>query len=90
VAILSSSTFNAVTQVDQTSFTFGATGEEASLAFCDASGQDVNGDGLPDLVCHFNTQATGLQTGSSNAVLKGRTVPGAQIEGSEAIVIVPK
>jgi hypothetical protein len=90
VAILSSSTFNAVTQVDQTSLTFGATGDEASLAFCDASGQDVNGDGLPDLVCHFNTQATGLQTGSSNAVLKGRTVPGAQIEGSEAIVIVPK
>jgi len=90
VAILSSSTFNAVTQVDQTSLTFGATGDEASLAFCDASGQDVNGDGLPDLVCHFNTQATGFQTGSSNAVLKGTTVSGAPIEGSEAIVIVPK
>src|SRR6266487_3650225 len=90
VAILSSPTFNAVTQVDQTSLTFGATGDEASLAFCDASGQDVNGDGLPDLVCHFNTQATGFQTGSSTAVLKGKTLSGAPIEGSEAIVIVPK
>ncbi len=90
VAILSSPTFNAVTQVDQTSLTFGATGDEASLAFCDASGQDVNGDGFPDLVCHFNTQAAAFQTGSSNAVLKGRTVSGAPIEGSEAIVIVPK
>lgn len=90
VAILSSPTFNAVTQVDQTSLTFGATGDEASFAFCGANGEDVNGDGLPDLVCHFSTQTAAFQTGSSNAVLKGKTVSGEPIEGSEAILTVPK
>jgi hypothetical protein len=37
VAILSSSTFNAPANVDKTSLTFGATGNEKSFAFCDLS-----------------------------------------------------
>lgn len=90
VAILSTSSFNAVTQVDPRSVTFGATGNEASLAFCNRHGEDVNGDGLPDLVCHFFTPRTGFTSASTIGVLKGKTVSGAAIQGSEAIITVPR
>ncbi len=63
VAILSTSSFNAVTSIDPTSVTFGRTGYEDSLAFCNSDGEDVNGDGRPDLICHFSTQLTGFQPG---------------------------
>jgi hypothetical protein len=33
--------------------TFGRTGKEQSLAFCNTGGEDVNGDGLSDLVLSF-------------------------------------
>jgi hypothetical protein len=89
VAILSTPTFNAVTTVDPGSLTFGKTGNEPSLAFCNTGGEDVNGDGLPDLVCHFQTQLTGFQSGDTVGILKGKTIQGGQIIGQEAIVIVP-
>ena len=89
VAILSTSSFNAVTSVDTSSLTFGRTGHEKSLAFCNMGGEDVNGDGLPDLVCHFQTQATGFQSGDTLGILMGKTVGGTPIIGQEAIVIMP-
>ncbi len=89
VAILSSSTFDATTQVDRTSLTFGHTGDERSLAFCNPGGEDVNGDGLLDLVCHFDTPKTAFQTGDTMGVLKGKTVTGTPIKGTDSIRIVP-
>ncbi len=89
VAILSSSTFNAPAQVDQNSLTFGHTGDEKSLAFCSGA-EDVNGDGLPDLVCHFTTNLAGFQPGDTVATLKGRTTTGRLLEGTDSIVIVPR
>ena len=85
VAVLSTPTFDATTQVDRTSLAFGHTGNEASLAFCNASGEDVNGDGTLDLVCQFNAPQTGIVAGNTVAFLKGKTVSGRRIEGSEAI-----
>ena len=85
VAVLSTLDFNAVTEVDPRSLTFGHSGDEASLAFCNRSGEDVNDDGLADLVCHFNSRQTGFAAGDATAVLKGRTLDGRQIQGSEAI-----
>lgn len=89
VAILSSSTFNAVTQVNPASLTFGNTGNENSLAFCNTAGEDVNGDGLLDLVCHFDTQLAGFQAGSTAGFLRGLTITNVPIRGQEAITIVP-
>ena len=89
VAILSTPSFNAVTGVNASSLTFGATGNEHSLAFCNLGGEDVNNDGLPDLVCHFDTQSTGLKSGNTVAYLKGKTTLGTPILGQEGIVIVP-
>ena len=89
VAIISTSGFNAVTAVDTSSLTFGRTGNEHSLAFCNSGGEDVNGDGLPDLVCHFDTQSTGFEPGDTLGILMGKTVQGAVIVGQEAVVTVP-
>lgn len=89
VAILSTSTFNAVSQVTPSSLTFGSNGTQKSLVSCDASGEDVNGDGLLDLVCQFSTQLTGLTNTSNTAVLEGKTNSGVPIRGQEAITILP-
>jgi len=89
VAILSTPTFNAPTSVDTGTLTFGRTGNEESLAFCNTGGEDVNGDGLLDLVCHFQTEFAGFNSGDAVAILKGRTVQGGPIVGQEAIVTVP-
>jgi len=89
VAILSASTFDAVTSVDRSSLTFGRTGNEQSFAFCNTGGEDVNGDGLADLVCQFETQMTGFQSGDTVGILRGKTVQGAPIIGQGAIALVP-
>ncbi len=58
VAILSTSDFDATTELEKDSLTFGRTGDEDSLAKCGNSGEDVNGDGLLDIVGHFTTRDT--------------------------------
>jgi len=88
VAILSSESFNAPQMVDVPTLTFGRTGNENSLAFCSGP-QDVNGDGLPDLVCHFTTVAAGFQAGDAQGILKGKTVKNVHLQGSDTIRIVP-
>ena len=89
VAILSTQAFNAVQMVNKDSLTFGFTGEEDSLAFCNHRGEDINGDGLEDLICHFNTQDTGFICGDLEGILKGETTDGIPIEGSDPVRIVP-
>ncbi|GLZ34425.1 hypothetical protein Lesp02_66120 [Lentzea sp. NBRC 105346] len=86
VAILSTAEFNALTQVDRQSLTFGVIGTEASLVRC-GSGEDVNDDGLVDLVCQFDTKKTGLTCGSTTATLMGRTVDGLRFEGQDDVKI---
>jgi len=88
VAILSSPTFDAPAEVYKTSLTFGRTGDEASLAFCTNSNEDVNDDGLVDVVCHFYNQATGFQIGDTEGVLKGVTQGGRAFEGVDSVRIV--
>lgn len=78
VAILSEPDFDAPSEVVPSSLTFGATGEEPSLRRCGGP-EDVDGDGLEDLVCHFDLGETGFTAESVEGVLRGRT-------GSEAIV----
>lgn len=88
VAILSTPAFDALSMLDRTSLTFGKTGAELSLAFCNKGRQDVNGDGLPDLVCHFNTQMTAFATGDIEGILKGKTLDNISMEGSDVVRIV--
>lgn len=88
VAILSSATFDA-TQVVVSSVCFGDA-ENASQRDCtEAHGkghpEDVNGDGRPDLVFHFNTQQTGIDAGDTQACLTGETKGGEAIQGCDTI-----
>jgi hypothetical protein len=89
IAILSEPGFDATTEVDRTSLTFGRTGDEPSLVRCNRRGQDENGDGLADLVCHFAIQRMGFRLGDTVGVLEGRTVGGVAIEGRDSVLIVP-
>lgn len=75
--------------VDRDSLTFGFTGDEDSLAFCNPNGEDIDGDGLIDLVCHFNTEDAAFECGDTEGVLKGMTMDGTLIEGSDSVRIVP-
>jgi len=89
VAILSSASFDAPASVDPTSLTFGRTGNETSLAFCSGT-EDVNADGLPDLVCHFDTVQSSFLAGDTVGVIKGRTVDGVPFVGTDSVRIVPQ
>lgn len=88
VAILSDATFDAPTELDRTSLRFGHTGNEASLANCNKDAQDVNGDGLLDLVCHFYTSLTGFQVGDTRGYLTGLTFDGTPIAASDTVKIL--
>ena len=75
-------------EVDRASLSFGRTGDEASLAFCGQTAQDVNADGRLDLVCHFTTQLTGFLSDDTEGVLKGKTVGEMPIEGRDAVRVI--
>jgi hypothetical protein len=89
VAIISSQNFHAVDMINQASLTFGPTGDELSLAFCNPYGEDINSDGILDLVCHFYTIDTGFQSGDTAGILKGKTVGGSPVEGVDSVRIIP-
>lgn len=90
VAILSSPTFDA-TQVNPA--TVSLAGAKVKLIgkgdkyACSA--QDVNGDGLLDLVCNAVTAQFLIEPGDSVAVLEADTFGGQHVRGEDSIRIVP-
>lgn len=93
VAILSTTSFDAPAEVDPQSLRFGRTGEEDSLLRHQKWGtpqiriEDVNGDGLLDLVASFRINAAGFQQGDTEGVLRGQTLEGHAIEGRDDVQI---
>jgi uncharacterized repeat protein (TIGR01451 family) len=85
VAILSTDHFDATT-VNPLSVRFGP--GEAPEAHGQGHLEDVNGDGDPDLMLHFNTVDTGIQCGQTLVSLTGTTIDGLSIEGFDAIKTV--
>ena len=90
VAILSSKSFNAVTQVDQSSLRFGHSGKENSLYKCYSKGKDINGDGIPDLICRFYISKTKLQIMDQRAKIKFNDVNGIPYEGADSINVIQR
>lgn len=90
VAILSSAEFNAPKWVDPNSLTFGRTGDEKSLQLGKVHPEDVNGDGLLDFVCHFDTPKTGFQVGDLRGILKGKLLSGRLFVGIDSVRILEK
>jgi hypothetical protein len=93
VAILSTSSLNAPLDVDLNSLTFGRTGDEDSVVRHRKRGtikfevEDVNGDGLLDLVVYFETTKTGFEVGDTEATLKGQLLDGTLIEGTSDVEV---
>ncbi len=89
VAILGSETFD-VEDVDRTTLAFGFQGfeppDEGATPAHRALGhlEDVNDDGITDLVSHYPTQDTGIYPGDEVACVIG-LVDGRPFEGCEAI-----
>jgi hypothetical protein len=86
VALLGSADFD-VADVDTTTLAFGPHG----AAPLDPSGslEDVDGDGVMDLVSHYPTQETGIAEGDTEACVSGATLEGAMFEGCDSVTIVP-
>lgn len=82
VAILSVDGFDATT-VAVASVRFGPGG--AAEAHGKGHVEDVNGDGVADLVLHFDTHASSIVCGATSAVLTGLTNGGRQIRGSDTV-----
>ena len=89
VAILSGIDFDAPSDVDKNSLTFGKTGDEQSLDHCAKIALDINDDELLDLVCVFRSNLTGFQAWDTEGVLKGQTLDGIPFEGRDSVLIVP-
>jgi len=86
VAILGEAGFD-VADIDQSSLTFGAYGDENTLRKCKRRFKDVNGDGVPDLICKFSLHGAGFDADSSKAYLSGKTWDGTVFHGSDEIVV---
>lgn len=89
VAILSSETFDAA-DVDIATIELEGVGvaTRANGTYM-ATLEDVNGDGLLDLVVHFRISALGLDMATTSVTLTADLVGGGQIQGSDAVTIVP-
>jgi hypothetical protein len=88
VALLSSAEFDATT-VDQGSLKFGKTGNEETWVRCNGGGSDVDGDGRPDLICHFALDKANFAVGDTSGVLTGKTVSGDDFEGRGLLKVLP-
>jgi uncharacterized delta-60 repeat protein len=89
VAILSAPDFDAPAMIDRNTVRFGRTGDETSLLSCKKKGQDVNHDGLQDLICEFSVRATGFRIGDTIGILTAHTIDGITLTGSDSVKVVP-
>ncbi len=93
VVVFSTQLFDASNQLDQTTLTFGHTGNEASLFHTRGKiacfPRDINQDGMPDLVCEFVIAHTGFQCGDSIGILRAYGFQKELIEGQDRVRIVP-
>lgn len=89
VAILSSAEFDASTVDPNTVELAGARVEKRGKGKLMASLEDVNSDGLLDLIVHVSTEDLQLSHGDTIATMTGQSYEGEQIQGSDSVHIVP-
>jgi hypothetical protein len=89
VAIVSTPDFSAPQDIDHPSLTFGRNGDEQSLDACHPSAEDVNDDGLLDLICAFQIGHTTFQCDDTEGILQGKLLDGRFIQGMDSILTEP-
>jgi len=82
VAILSTDSFDETT-VNVTTVIFRPVGAPKSHG--EAHIEDVNGDGLNDMVLHFKTQQSGTVKGDTEACITGSLIDETEISGCDSI-----
>lgn len=89
VAILSTPSFDA-TSVEPLSVTLASAPVQLrGRGTPQAAFEDVDGDGLQDLVVHVDTTALELTETSTLAALEATTTQGVAVRGSDSVVVVP-
>ena len=89
VAILGSSTFDAAS-IDPASVTMaGAPVRRARRGEFVAALEDVNDDGLLDMVVHIEKQQLVLDSSSTTATLKGVTLESELFQGTDVVTVRP-
>lgn len=87
VAIFSTEAFDATDVIPSSVLLAGAEIRFKGKGY-QANVEDVNGDGLMDLVVHIETTALELSATSEKAVLEGMTYSGLMIRGSDFVTVV--
>jgi hypothetical protein len=88
VAIMGSADFD-VSAIKQDTLSFGSSGNEKSLSKCQPQTRDINRDGYPDQLCHFENNVAGFKSGDIEGILKGSIDGNVQFEGRALIKVVP-
>jgi hypothetical protein len=87
VAILGSDSFEVET-VNEATLAFGPGGASFDHSHGPHS-EDLNGDGLTDLMSHFRIEETGIAFGDMMACLSGETLDGTPFTGCDSVRTVP-
>ena len=88
VALLSNADFDPF-EVDVASLRFGHTGSEPSFLRCAKDGRDLNGDGKPDRLCHFDNGKAGFLKTDTTANIKGMA-RGKPFQGKGDLKVIPQ
>lgn len=87
-AVLATAEFDPLTDLVISSLRYGVTGTEDSVVRCGLEGEDVNDDGLRDLVCQASTPDTGVALGTTVLMVTGVTVDGVPFFSQDDVNVV--